>query len=66
MKMQIGDVSKEYEMAAEMAYQRKHNASAAHSHDVVYAYVTNSTQAFSKQPRTQIEQFIDACPQPTD
>jgi hypothetical protein len=66
MKMQIGDVSKEYEMAAEMAYQRKHNASASHSHDVVYAYVTNGTQAFSKQPRTQIEQFIDACPQPTD
>jgi hypothetical protein len=66
MKMQIADVSKEYEMAAEMVYQRRHNASAAHAHEVVHAYVTKSTQVFGKQPRTQIEQFIDACPQPTD
>jgi hypothetical protein len=66
MKMQIADVSKEYEMAAGMAYQRRYNASAAHAHDVVNAYVTKSTQVFGRKPRTQIEQFIDACPQPTD
>jgi hypothetical protein len=66
MKMQIGDVAKDYETAAEMAYQRTHNATAAHSHDVIIAYVIKSTQVFGKQPRTQIERFIDACPQPME
>jgi hypothetical protein len=64
MKMQMSDVSKDYEAAAEAAFQRTRNVSASRSHDAVFAYVTKRTEAFAKQSRTQIEHFMDSCPQP--
>jgi len=65
MKMQMTDVSKDYETAAEAAFQRTHNASASRSHDAVFAYVTKSTETFAKRSRAPIERFMDSCPQPS-
>jgi hypothetical protein len=66
MKMQMSDAAKDYETAAEAAFQRTRNVSASRSHDAVFAYVTKRTQAFAKQSRTQIEHFMDSCPQPSN
>lgn len=66
MKMQMSDVAKDYETAAEAAFQRTRNVSAPRSHDAVFAYVTKRTEAFAKQSRTQIEHFMDSCPQPSN
>lgn len=63
IKQMIADQSKDYAAAAELAYQRMPHASAADAHRVVGAYVTQQTPAFSKQPRAQVEHFIESCPQ---
>jgi hypothetical protein len=66
MKMQMMDVAKDYETAAEAAFQRTRNVPASRSHDAIFAYVTKRTEAFAKQSRTQIEHFMDSCPQPSN
>ena len=66
MKRMQADAADDYEAAAVMAYPRTLKATAERGLEIVEAYVAVHTQQFSQQPRTRIEHFIDACPQPSD
>ncbi|HEY2358722.1 MAG TPA: hypothetical protein VGH86_14815 [Phenylobacterium sp.] len=63
MTTMVSEVADDYAKAAALAYRKRTKAPAAREGDVVQARIGQRTSEFRRQPRTDVEHFIDACPQ---
>jgi hypothetical protein len=63
MKAMIADESNTFLKAATGRFRQEAKVSEARSDETVRTYVASRAADFGRQPRSAVEQFIEACPQ---